>query len=283
MKMKVHIRNTTTLAAFWVGILVPPSASAQTAAPVVVLAESHFDDTNVAAGGWQGTNNATLNWHPGGATLASKGYISVSQNGGDSLEMYFVAPSTFLGDKHTAYNGYLTFYLKQSATSQLYKPDPFVFLSSSNLVLSYYLHTVPGTQWQSFTLPINENVGWFNSTSKRLATKEDLQSVLKAISRLWIAGEFSSNNFDETDLDDVQLLAQPSGPSLPTLSLAFYAGISINGEVGASYRIEFKGSMDATNDWQELAELVLPVSPYLFFDTNSVSATKRFYRAVVMP
>jgi hypothetical protein len=41
--------------------------------------------------------------------------------------------------------------------------------------------------------------------------------------------------------------------------------------------------MDATNDWQELANIVLPVSPYLFFDTNSISAPRRFYRAVLKP
>jgi hypothetical protein len=250
---------------------------------LVVLAESHFDDRDILADGWQGTNNATLNWVPGGPTLASTGYISVSQDAGDGLEMYFVAPSKFLGDKHTAYNGYLTFYLKQSATSSLYKPDPFVLLSSSNLVLSYYLHTVPGTQWQAVAVPLNENVGWFNSTSNQLATKEDFQVVLKATSRLWIAGEYSNHNSDETDLDDVQLLAQPSGPPQPTLALASYAGISISGEVGASYRIEFRRSLDATNDWQQLAELVLPASPYLFFDTNSISAPGRFYRAVSEP
>jgi hypothetical protein len=142
---------------------------------------------------------------------------------------------------------------------------------------------VPPRTWTSYDVPLNENVGWFNVTSNKLARQDDFNKVLKAVTRLWIRGEYSYNNFDETDLDDVQLLAQPSGPSQPTLSLASYAGISISGEVGASYRIEFRGSMDATNDWQELANIVLPVSPYLFFDTNSISAPRRFYRAVLKP
>ena len=103
------------------------------------------------------------------------------------------------------------------------------------------------------------------------------------MTRLWIRGEYSYNNFDQTDLDDVQLLAQASGPSQLTLTLASYAGILINGEVGTSYRIEFRGALSATSDWQKLTDLVLPVSPYLFFDTNSISAAMRFYRVATNP
>lgn len=256
-------------------------------APLVVLAESHFDDINVAVDGWQGTNDAsgpeTLTYAIGGATSNSVGYIYVSETAGDGSTMYLVAPAKFRGDQHAAYNGFLKFNLKQSATSNTDGAGNFVLLGSSDVLLAFTLRTVPPRTWTFYEVPLNENVGWFNVTSNRLATQDDFHAVLKAVTRLWIRGEYSYNNFDETDLDDVQLLAQPSGPSQPTLSLASYAGISISGQVGASYRIEFRGSMDATNDWQKLAELVLPVSPYLFFDTNSPSSSQRFYRAVLMP
>lgn len=279
---KVHHRfPLIPLVALCLGAVSQPALGQS--APLVVLAESHFDDTNILADGWQGTNNSTLAWHAGGATSNSIGYISVSQNRGDGLTMYFVAPPTFLGNMHRAYNGFLRFTLKQSATSSTDGGGDFVFLGSSNVVLSFTLRVAPTTTWQAFEVPLNECVGWFNVTSNRFATQDDFYMVLKAVTRLWIRGEYSYNNFDETDLDDVQLLAQPSGPSQPTLTLASYAGILINGEVGASYRIEFKGALNATNDWHELTNLVLPVSPYLFFDTNSISAPRRFYRLVANP
>jgi hypothetical protein len=252
-------------------------------APLVVLAESHFDDTNILADGWKGTNYATLTWHGGGAMSNSIGFISVSQNRGDGLTMYFVAPPKFLGNMHRAYNGFLRFSLKQSATSSTDGGGDFVLLGSSDVLLSFTLRMVPATNWQFFDVPLNEGVGWFNVTSNRLATQDDFYTVLKTVTRLWIRGEYSYNNFDQTDLDDVQLLAQASGPSQLTLTLASYAGILINGEVGTSYRIEFRGALSATSDWQKLTDLVLPVSPYLFFDTNSISAAMRFYRVATNP
>ena len=249
---------------------------------LVTLASSHFDGTNVTDG-WQGTNNAKLDWHAGGATSNSVGYISVSQSAGDGLEMFFVAPPKYLGDQHAAYNGFLVFNLKRSPATSLYIPDPFVLLSSTNLVLRYYPYFVPGTNWQSFELPINENAGWFNATSNRPATKEDFQVVLKNLTKFWIAGEYSSQSFDETDLDDVQLLGQPTGPVQPALALAMYAGITINAQVGASYRIEYQNTLAAGTNWLKLADVVFPYTPYLFIDQTSPSASSRFYRAVLNP
>ena len=214
--LKCHKTNNPLIPVVLLALLASIFCQSALGQQLVTLASSHFDGTN-STDGWQGTNNATLAWHTGGATSNSVGFISVSQNHGDGLEMFFVAPTNYLGDQHAVYNGFLVFNLKQSATAELYIPDPFVLLSSTNLVLRYYPYFVPGTNWQSFELPINENAGWFNATSNRPATKEDFQAVLKNLTRLWIAGEYSSQSFDETDLDDVQLLGQPTGPVQPVL------------------------------------------------------------------
>ena len=156
--LKFHKSNNQLMLAALLAVLAGIFCQSALGQQLVTLASSHFDDTN-ATDGWQGTNNAKLDWHAGGATSNSVGYISVSQNHGDGLEMFFVAPSNYLGDQHAAYNGLLVFNLKQSATTELYIPDPFVLLSSTNLVLRYYPYFVPGTNWQSFKVPLNENAG----------------------------------------------------------------------------------------------------------------------------
>lgn len=69
---------------------------------------------------------------------------------------------------------------------------------------------------------------------------------------------------------------------LATMDIHMYAGLSISGSVGATYEVQYSTKVN-TNNWQPLANIVLPTSPYLFFDTNSPSAPQRFYRTVLIP
>ncbi len=68
----------------------------------------------------------------------------------------------------------------------------------------------------------------------------------------------------------------------PGLDVHMYAGLTLSGTVGRTYQIQYSTNLNGTN-WQPLADIPLSTSPCLYFDTNSVSAPKRFYRAVLMP
>ena len=59
-----------------------------------------------------------------------------------------------------------------------------------------------------------------------------------------------------------------------------YAGLTLSGSIGTSYEIQYSSNLASTN-WQHLADITLTNSPYLYFDTNSTSASTRFYRAMV--
>jgi hypothetical protein len=59
-----------------------------------------------------------------------------------------------------------------------------------------------------------------------------------------------------------------------------YAGLTLSGSVGTTYEIQYSSDLNGTT-WQPLADITLTNSPYLYFDTNSASASNRFYRAVV--
>ncbi len=66
------------------------------------------------------------------------------------------------------------------------------------------------------------------------------------------------------------------------LGLALYPGISIQGNIGSAYRIEYADRLGDTNDWSLLTTVTPDRTPYLFIDTASKSATNRFYRAILL-
>lgn len=62
------------------------------------------------------------------------------------------------------------------------------------------------------------------------------------------------------------------------LSIARYAGLWIQGPEGRSYTIQAVERADDTN-WQTLATIPLPQSPYFWLDTESADHPNRIYRA----
>jgi len=67
-----------------------------------------------------------------------------------------------------------------------------------------------------------------------------------------------------------------------SLSAATYTGVTINGCVNKPYRIEASptGNPDS---WTAVTNLVLPSSPYLWIDPDSINMAQRFYRAILLP
>ena len=106
-------------------------------------------------------------------------------------------------------------------------------------------------------------------------------SALQSIQYLRIRAEWTDHDAYRADLDNVMLLGWRAATPQPILAADTYTGITINGAVGHSYRVEYRGAFDAADDWKKLADLILPRSPYLFLDVSSPYATQRFYRAVL--
>jgi formylglycine-generating enzyme required for sulfatase activity len=70
----------------------------------------------------------------------------------------------------------------------------------------------------------------------------------------------------------------------PELDVQTYAGLTIIGEIGKVYSIEYVTDLTdpAESDWRCLEYLQLPASPYLWADKSAPATGKRFYRAVAM-
>ncbi|HTH47810.1 MAG TPA: immunoglobulin domain-containing protein [Candidatus Limnocylindria bacterium] len=69
---------------------------------------------------------------------------------------------------------------------------------------------------------------------------------------------------------------------LPDLALALYAGITITGPVGQTFRIEAVDHVNDTN-WEALGTVTLTTSTFFWVDTDSPQHPGRFYRAVPLP
>lgn len=69
----------------------------------------------------------------------------------------------------------------------------------------------------------------------------------------------------------------------PTWSLDRYAGISIYGTIGATYRVQYTTDL-VLGSWTTLADVTIDRSPLLYTDPTPMNQlTVRFYRAIVSP
>jgi N-acetylneuraminic acid mutarotase len=64
-----------------------------------------------------------------------------------------------------------------------------------------------------------------------------------------------------------------------SLAINMYAGLTIYGQVGSTYEIDYCNDLGTPN-WMPLTTMVLSNSPSLYIDTNSTYFSHRFYRAV---
>lgn len=86
------------------------------------------------------------------------------------------------------------------------------------------------------------------------------------------------------DLFSSNYMPPPAGPT--RLVLRTYPGLTIEGDVGRPYRIDYADKLDRTpsgTNWHVLTSLFLPHSPYLYMDLSPASSPERYYRAVALP
>ncbi len=67
------------------------------------------------------------------------------------------------------------------------------------------------------------------------------------------------------------------------LTLKMYAGLTIDGEISQTYRIEYLPAIEGQNNWQLLATVTLTNTPYLYIDREAPISIQRFYRALLAP
>jgi hypothetical protein len=88
----------------------------------------------------------------------------------------------------------------------------------------------------------------------------------------------------ETDPADAARFYRLNAPAALQFSHADWVnGWWLTQPAGTRVRIEMVSATTGWTNWQELATLTLPASPYLFADPESVGAPERVYRTTVVP
>jgi hypothetical protein len=106
-------------------------------------------------------------------------------------------------------------------------------------------------------------------------------SLLLANLQATNAGNYSvviSNDYGSTTSSNAYLTVNPAG-----VSLALYAGITIDGVVGLTYGIQYSTDLSNTNGWQGIVNVTLSVPTMLWFDMQPANQPQRYYRVVPGP
>jgi hypothetical protein len=178
-----------------------------TSANSASIALSSFDTGRM---GWEtvredGTAGVTFEMASGGV---SGGYISTYNMA--SSPLYWNAGSLFTGDLLTAYDGTLSFSMKQSATTNTLDATNDILLEGEDITLSYNISD-PDVDWTDYNISLNES-GWVDADSGDAATQGNMYSVLASMMSLKIRAEYLSD-FAVSDLDNVEVFA--AGTPIP--------------------------------------------------------------------
>ncbi len=161
----------------------------------------------------------------------------------------------------------------------------------------YILHSGPGSGAPTI---VSQPVGLSVAVGQAAAFKV-VVSGAPPISYQWYHGEqpidgateatFTLSSVQTTDAGSYKVVAsngagsvtsQPALLEVAFLHIKMYAGVQLDGTVGKTYRIEATEVGTAPN-WQPVAEVVLPSSHYVWFDTGSPDHATRLYRATELP
>ena len=106
-------------------------------------------------------------------------------------------------------------------------------------------------------------------------------SLVLANLQLTDAGNYRvvvTNSYGSTTSSNAYLTMNPAG-----VSLALYAGVTIDGVVGLTYGIQHTTDLSNTNSWHGLVNVTLSVPTMLWFDTQPADQPRRYYRVVPGP
>ena len=95
------------------------------------------------------------------------------------------------------------------------------------------------------------------------------------------AGGYSvivSNSFNAVTSAPAQLVINDA-----CVGVQLYTGLNMSGQTGATYLLSYTTNLNAPINWVPLATNAMPVSGWLYIDTNSPFSPQRFYRASVSP
>lgn len=133
----------------------------------------------------------------------ANGYIHAKDDAAGGV-WYFSAPEKYLGSKKNFYGRTLSYSLfqKPQKNSQFDSPD--IVFGSGEDEIFYLVEDYPDTTWTHYQVRISSDKDWFfgKYKDKKVATEEQIKSVLSNLDKFWIRGEYRSGA-DWGGLDEV--------------------------------------------------------------------------------
>lgn len=147
------------------------------------------------------------------------GYISGTDTMGGGPYAY-QAPSKFLGNQSSLYDGMLNFDL---IVNMLNAPadginffDVVLGSESADLEIWFDLSPEPTTSWTSYSLLLSETGGWSKKSTGIAATKEEIQTVLSDLTSLAIRGDWHTIiGPDTSGIDNVAFVQKDASSQVP--------------------------------------------------------------------
>jgi len=168
----------------------------------LILAQSRFGDLKE---GWAIDGDvAQFGQLPTGGNPGGCLWAEDAVHGGT---YHYVAPAQFLGNKRSA--THLAYDIKWVAAPNVpvFAFDREVEIAGRGTVLYYHPGEPVRNVWVHCVVPFSPSSFWKNKTANRLATASDFQTVLSALSKLAIRGEFG-DGYENGYLDNVVMYQQ---------------------------------------------------------------------------
>jgi gliding motility-associated-like protein/uncharacterized delta-60 repeat protein len=144
------------------------------------------------------------------------GYATAGYNSNILANQFWRAPSKFLGNQVARSLGMnFRFDMQVSVTGTNSFTQGDVVITNGGSSLAYSLPSKPGTTWTSYSLRLDETLGWrIGNTSGALATRTQIISVLSNITEITLRGTFASFSPNSSSIDNVIMEQRTFSPPI---------------------------------------------------------------------
>ncbi len=181
-------------------------------------------------------NHNAANGNPGGYISATYSSASNTTNANTNFNnQVWFAPSKFLGNHLVKSLGMnLKFDLQQSQAGTASGVDVVIQSGGTYIYFNLPLKPVVAPAWSTYSLPLDETLGWIYSSGATIATRSQIKSILTNVTSIEIRGTYATNASYISGLDNVILEQRTLTPAPLASSLSATSGrpgdvITING------------------------------------------------------
>jgi len=150
-------------------------------------------------------------------------------------DVYFAtsiaAPASALGDRSDLYGTELSYDIFVRASD--FVDYPAATLNGGTMSLYYDLASPSVGVWESVQIPLSE-AGWKVGVTDTAATQAEFQSVLSALSGIYILTEWVTGASDNTNIDNIHIDAIPEPSTLCLMFVALAVPLTVRRKRGLS-------------------------------------------------